>query len=153
PWGPPPQGRYGYPQPPYQQGVGRAGQLAPWIYRVGASLIDGLILGVIGGILAAASLTQVGVYLFEALLSMAYTVILLGMRGQTVGMMAVGTRCVDATTGSLIGFPRAAARWLIAEVLGVTIIGGILDILWPLWDPRKQTLHDKVVNSLVIFAR
>jgi len=27
---------------------------------------------------------------------------------------------------------------------------GILDLLWPLWDQWKQTLHDKVVNSYVI---
>ncbi|MDQ3156744.1 MAG: hypothetical protein M3Q98_08470 [Actinomycetota bacterium] len=26
----------------------------------------------------------------------------------------------------------------------------LLDVLWPLWDDRKQCRHDKVVGSVVI---
>ena len=29
-------------------------------------------------------------------------------------------------------------------------LAGMLDLLWPLWDPRRQTLHDKAVDSYVI---
>jgi hypothetical protein len=28
--------------------------------------------------------------------------------------------------------------------------GALLDYLWPLWDGRNQTLHDKVANSIVV---
>jgi uncharacterized RDD family membrane protein YckC len=28
----------------------------------------------------------------------------------------------------------------------------LIDYLFPLWDPRKQTLHDKAVKSIVIRA-
>ena len=29
----------------------------------------------------------------------------------------------------------------------------VLDMLFPLWDKRRQTLHDKVVGSVVIRTR
>jgi uncharacterized RDD family membrane protein YckC len=84
----------------------------------------------------------------------AYQCIMLGVpRGQTVGNMAVATRTVDANTGGPIGFGRAAIRSVVLLVLQVTIIGGILDILWPLWDRQNQTIHDKTANSLVIRTR
>jgi uncharacterized RDD family membrane protein YckC len=28
----------------------------------------------------------------------------------------------------------------------------VLDVLFPLWDPKKQTLHDKVSGTIVIRA-
>jgi uncharacterized RDD family membrane protein YckC len=28
----------------------------------------------------------------------------------------------------------------------------LLDLLWPLWDERNQTLHDKIVKSYVVRA-
>jgi len=30
------------------------------------------------------------------------------------------------------------------------VIPAILDYLWPLWDRKKQALHDKVVGSVVV---
>jgi hypothetical protein len=30
------------------------------------------------------------------------------------------------------------------------VIWALLDYLWPLWDGRNQTLHDKVANSIVV---
>jgi uncharacterized RDD family membrane protein YckC len=29
-------------------------------------------------------------------------------------------------------------------------VGGLLDLLWPLWDEQRQTLHDKAVGSFVV---
>ena len=31
-------------------------------------------------------------------------------------------------------------------------IGGLIDVAWILWDPRKQALHDKVAKTLVVTA-
>ena len=47
-----------------------------------------------------------------------------------------------ATTGR---FPA-----LVQIVLAFTIIGGFLDVLWPLWDRQNQTLHDKAAGTVVL---
>jgi uncharacterized RDD family membrane protein YckC len=81
------------------------------------------------------------------------TVLVGGRRGQTVGMMAVGVRCVTDAGGAQIGMGKAFGRALLEEVLRVTVIIWILDMLWPLWDKKRQTLHDKAVGSVVIRSR
>ena len=48
--------------------------------------------------------------------------------------------------GDIAGLKPARQRY----TLLTTESGGILDDLWPLWDARKQTLHDKVVSTLVV---
>ncbi|MCU4184709.1 RDD family protein [Acidiferrimicrobium sp. IK] len=128
-------------------------QLAGWWYRVGATVIDGIILGVVGGILGAAFGSVGARYALSFVLGLLYVSLLLAYRTQTVGMMALGTRCVDARTGMPISMGRAFGRTLVSDLLGITIIGGILDVLWPLWDPQNQTLHDKAVGSLVVMSR
>jgi uncharacterized RDD family membrane protein YckC len=30
------------------------------------------------------------------------------------------------------------------------VIPGLIDVLFPLWDPRHQTLHDKAAGSIVL---
>ena len=32
----------------------------------------------------------------------------------------------------------------------VPFVGSLLDLLWPLWDPRNQTLHDKAAGTVVL---
>jgi uncharacterized RDD family membrane protein YckC len=72
-------------------------------------------------------------------------------RGQTVGMMATGTRAVKATTGTPIGYASALGRALFEELLAaVFFLPWILDMLFPLWDGKKQTLHDKVSGTIVV---
>ena len=72
-----------------------------------------------------------------------------GGRGQTLGQQALGIRMVDAATSQPIGAGRAIGRYF------ATILSGLLCYLgyfWMLWDPQKQTWHDKIVNSVVIKA-
>lgn len=127
-------------------------QLAGWWRRAGATVIDGILLSILGGIVRGAAGTGAyyGVSFVAGLL---YASLLIAYRTQTLGMSAVGTRCVDANTGAPISVGRAFGRSLVSELLGITVIGGILDVLWPLWDPRNQTLHDKAVNTLVVMSR
>jgi|HubBroStandDraft_1064217.scaffolds.fasta_scaffold38791_3 uncharacterized RDD family membrane protein YckC len=87
----------------------------------------------------------------------AIIVILYGMfmcgsaRGQTLGMMIAKTRVVDANTGGPIGPARALGRAAFEYVLAIVIfIPWVVDMLFPLWDQRNQTLHDKVTNSVVV---
>jgi uncharacterized RDD family membrane protein YckC len=150
----PPGGYFGsYGEP--GGGWGPAPALAGWWYRVGATVIDGIILGIIDAIITGGpgfgtrSASTVGVGL---IIGVAYQTALLGTRGQTVGNMALHTRVVDAGTGGPIGYWRAALHYLVEYVLFVLVlIPGILDVLWPLWDRRRhQTLHDKAVSTVVV---
>ena len=153
PWGAPGAGQPYAPYPPgwSDQRPESSGALAGWWQRVGATVIDGLITAVIS--LIALGGGRGAYYAASFLITLVYTTVLLVARGQTVGMMAVGTRVVQAQTGARLTVGPAVARWFVEELLAVTIIGGLLDILWPLWDSRNQTLHDKVANSLVVRTR
>jgi uncharacterized RDD family membrane protein YckC len=54
-------------------------------------------------------------------------------------------------TGDPIGYARAFLRWLVSAALWwVLYVGGLVDVLWPLWDDRNQSLHDKAANSVVV---
>ena len=72
-------------------------------------------------------------------------------RGQTIGMMAVGARAVDRDTGTPIGFGRALGRAAFEYLLFIVIvIPWIIDMLFPAWDGKRQTLHDKVSRTVVV---
>jgi len=66
-------------------------------------------------------------------------------------MMVVGARVVDGVTGAPLGFSRALGRAAFEYLLFIVLIlPWVLDMLFPLWDPRHQTLHDKVTRAVVI---
>ena len=151
--------------------------LAGWRSRVGAQLIDGVIIGVgalilflpigavfgvgfaddsdatlwaaIGGLLLWVLCVSIIAFLYAPVL-MART------NGQTLGRMVLNIRVVR-TSGERVTFGFALLR----EVLIKTVIFGIagsftagiaplLDVLWPLWDEENRALHDFVVNTRVI---
>jgi uncharacterized RDD family membrane protein YckC len=136
---------------------------ASWGSRVGAYLIDTVILliplAVILGVVFAidpedssAAWAVLGLtYLITVLLPFAYFTVLHGNeRGQTYGKRAVGIRVVSEQHGGSIGYGRAFGRYAITAVFGFFFIPIVLDYLWPLWDSKNQSLHDKVVGSVVV---
>lgn len=119
---------------------------------MGATVIDVLVLLIPNIVIAVAS-NRYGYYAGGAILQFVYTSIMLSLRGQTVGNMAVGTRVVDARTGGPLTGGRAvgrAAAQLLFNALSIIVIPGLLDILWPLWDRDNQTLHDKLAGTVVL---
>jgi uncharacterized RDD family membrane protein YckC len=77
--------------------------------------------------------------------------------GQTIGKRALGIQTRDDATGESIGIGRAFVRSTVPLLLGfanyIAPIFGLvvlLDDLWPLWDSRKQTWHDKAAGSVVL---
>lgn len=72
----------------------------------------------------------------------------LGKTGQTWGRKIVGIKVIGETTGEPIGFGRALGRQLFASFISAQIL--YIGYLWMLWDDKKQTWHDKVVNSIVV---
>jgi uncharacterized RDD family membrane protein YckC len=116
--------------------------------RFGASLIDGIVIGVVEVILRLL-LGGFG-QLLSVLASLGYFTYFHGTTGQTPGNAALGIRVVDVDSGEVIGYGRAAVRWLVSIASGLVILIGYL---WMLWDPRKQTWHDKAARSLPVMNR
>jgi uncharacterized RDD family membrane protein YckC len=81
-----------------------------------------------------------------------------GPTGQTIGKRLLKVRVVDDDTGGPLGQNRGLGRAAVTYVLGfaalspVGLVLPILDGLWPLWDQKRQTWHDKVVRSVVVVA-
>jgi uncharacterized RDD family membrane protein YckC len=72
-------------------------------------------------------------------------------RGQTLGMMAGKARAVDAATGGPIGFGRALGRAAFEYLLFIVLfVPWVIDMLFPAWDAKRQTLHDKVTGTVVV---
>ena len=161
---PPPGGQppYGYQQQGYGYSYGPTYSYSGFWRRVGAVVLDGLILSVptaiIGAAVGASQFSagvgygyspgaNAAVNLVNTLIGVAYYAILEGTRGQTLGKMAVGIKVVDADTGGFIGIPRGIGRYF-ARILSAIALG--LGYLWMLWDGRKQCWHDKLVRSVVV---
>jgi uncharacterized RDD family membrane protein YckC len=134
----------GYGAPPVLQGQ----EMAGWGARFGAWLIDLLILivGVIGLI--------IGGYLI-----LAYFMGREGPNnGQTPGKQALGIRVIRED-GQPWNFGTGLLRELVIKGILFWWVGGnfllippLLDGLWPLWDEKKQALHDKLSQSYVVKA-
>lgn len=76
-------------------------------------------------------------------------VYLVSSRGASIGQGVMKLKVVDAN-GQLLSVGTALLRLLVRVVMAAIAILWILDLLWPLWDDRRQTLHDKVVGSFVL---
>jgi uncharacterized RDD family membrane protein YckC len=148
--------------------------LAGWWSRAGALVIDGLIVGV-GGILLAIAImapfsilwfadegaglvgTIVGAMLAVVCVSAAALLYAPAMmartNGQTLGRMVTGIRVVRAN-GEPMTFSYAMLREVAVKALLFGIAGSLTaglanlaDYLWPLWDEENRALHDFVVNT------
>ncbi len=73
-------------------------------------------------------------------------------RGQNPGKAVVGLRVIR-TDGSAVGTGGMFVRGLAGQLAGVVPFGNIVDSAWLLWDKDAQTLHDKLVNSVVVKAQ
>ncbi|HET7127781.1 MAG TPA: RDD family protein [Gaiellaceae bacterium] len=122
-----------------------SGEAAGFWRRVGASVIDGLVVGIVEVILRLL-LGGAGIAL-SVVFSFGYYTYFHGRTGQTPGDAALGIRVVDIDTGNVIGYGRAFGRCLVSIVSGI-VIG--IGYLWMLWDRHRQTWHDKAVSSLPV---
>jgi uncharacterized RDD family membrane protein YckC len=70
-------------------------------------------------------------------------------RGYSIGQGVMKLRVVTPE-GGLVPLGTLVLRLLITVAFGFIPFVPLLDILWPLWDERRQTLHDKAVNTYVV---
>lgn len=189
PGGAQPAGGYGYPPgpgylppPAYPQGAGYPGFYPPppapyadWLRRLGAVIIDSLIVAVpllalflIAGLLSAGNLhcttdqfgttrctgspnpASIVLYIIGWLTAIGLGLYLCyreGTTGQTPGKRLVGIRLVRERDYQVLGFGMAFVR-RIAHILDS--LPCYLGWLWPLWDAKRQTFADKVMGSVVL---
>lgn len=76
-----------------------------------------------------------------------YFIIFIGASGQTPGKKALGL-CVKRADGMSMDYKTAAVRCLIGYTLSCLTFG--IGFLWAVLDKRKQGLHDKIANTLVV---
>jgi uncharacterized RDD family membrane protein YckC len=124
-----------------------SGPRAGFWRRVAAVLIDGLILGVLYGVLLLVVDYGIAYLLYLVANYTYFTVLEGGPSGQTVGKRALRIRVIDFRAGGPIGYGRGFLR-NIAKLLSGFVFG--LGYLWMLWDSEKQTWHDKLATTVVV---
>jgi uncharacterized RDD family membrane protein YckC len=145
-----------YPPPPQTSApvaTGSAtGPRASFGRRLGALLLDGLVLAVveiplviIGAVIGGGAIALV--YLFIPIF-IAYEIYFHGSpAGQTPGKKWLGIRVVDFATGGPIGYGRSTLRMIGRYISGIPCY---LGYFWMLWDKEKQCWHDKMANDVVV---
>lgn len=136
------------PTPQPSASAGPSGPRAGFWIRFAGALLDGLIVGIPLNLL----LFSIDVFAVRQSLGLivgiAYSVFFIGSgSGQTVGMKVCNIRVIDVETGGRIDYGRAVIRYLVGIVSGLACLIGYL---WMLWDPEKQTWHDKVAGTYVV---
>jgi uncharacterized RDD family membrane protein YckC len=138
------------PPEPVSTGNGPSGPRAGFWRRFAAAFIDGLLIGIVASVVLAVIGGSIAVReLIQIVLSIGYFAYFEGSTGQTLGKRALGIRVIDFNGGGVIGYQRAAVRYLASIVSAICLFIGYL---WMLWDKEKQTWHDKLSNSVVVPA-
>ena len=178
----PPQAGYGQPYAA-QPGVQLMDPtIAEWWQRLVARLIDGagvyiiaylvyIVLNLLttfafsGGLESGSGGAAVGILVVNIVLYVVlflafpflYEWLMLKIKGQTFGKMAMKIQPVNADTRQPLTSGEAAKRAAFYPIL-TNLAGGItcgilslIDVLWPLWDkPLGQAVHDKAARTVVI---
>jgi uncharacterized RDD family membrane protein YckC len=154
----PPTSAYGSAPYVVPHGAGAAHRPAGWWARVGATILDAIVMVlaalVVGLPVAAAAggdagyaagtLVYVAAVLFYA------PVMLAAAGGQTLGKRAAGVAVINAD-GTSIGFGRAFVRETLIKLgFGIVWPVGLLDDLWPLWQRENRALHDLTIRTRVV---
>ena len=118
--------------------------------RVGAYLLDAMILAVVqfvvGRLLTSMPIVNMCINIVFGWLYFALQES--GPRQATPGKRAVGMVVTDLH-GGRITFRQATGRYF-GKILSAAII--FIGYLMMTWDEKKQTLHDKMANTLVVMA-
>ena len=126
---------------------------APWLTRVGTSIVDGLV--AVPFLVTAQFLDTPGTPRLIALVLAVPAIVLVGYdrwyragrTGQSWGRKVFGVRLVDGRTGRPVGVGRAFLRDVAHLLDGVFFC---LGYLLPLVSAKRQTIADKVCRTVVV---
>ncbi|MFD0901636.1 RDD family protein [Actinomadura sediminis] len=146
-----------------------AGLASRWA-RLAAGIVDLLVLSIVSGLISlpfvnwesvvdpdpgeyAYNGAQAWTNMIAIIVGFLYFWLMHAKWGQTLGKMLLRIRVVREEDGGPVARSQAAARAAFYSVLG-GICGciGFIDVLWILWDRRKQALHDKIARTVVVKA-
>lgn len=157
--------------------------LAGWWHRVGARLIDGLLIALVGSLVANTLVpgvwadymdwvmesTSAGATsmdppadllgrlsswsLVVAGVGMVYEIVLVTLLGGTLGKLATGLRIRLRDEPGNVGWGTSILRALVYQVSGLFTPAYLVNVLWPLWDDKRQALHDKAARTNVVRKR
>lgn len=137
-----------------REGVAAQGEMVYagfWI-RVGAKIIDGIllsvagwILGFLGGIIGGMASSIIASVL-SSVMGFAYEVYFIGAHGATPGKMVCSLKVVRSDGGK-VGYARALGR-LFAAFLSGMILG--IGYIMVAFDKEKRGLHDRICDTRVI---
>ncbi len=134
-------------QGPPPGATGPSGPRAGFGTRFAGALIDGIILAVVNFVLRAITGAAIGGIL-DFVVDAAYVIYFVQTAsGQTIGMRVMSIRAIDATTGGRVDAGKSVVRYVVDIVSGLACLVGYL---WMLWDPEKQTWHDKASGTYVV---
>jgi len=155
---PNPYAQQPFGQSPYGMAPYGGRQLASWGARVGASLIDMLLVLaiVVAGVIVSAVAAQGSEALGVIVLLLTYVgaigfaiwqMAVQGRTGQTIGKKQLGIRLVRESDGQYVGAGLSIGRYFLHVVDQLPCY---LGYFWPLWDDKKQTFADKILGTLVV---
>jgi len=175
-----PQGAVGYPAPsapalPKSAYASWSSRVLAWIIDIIPLLIlEGIGVGVLLSTRETACVTDTSEYdlgefcatgatstgqiaiIVTGLLALAYWIWNLGYRqgttGASIGKGVMKFRIVNENTGLPVGFGMSVVREIIYWVVAGLCAGIIwlVAVLFPLWDDKRQTLVDKVLNHVAL---
>jgi uncharacterized RDD family membrane protein YckC len=127
--------------------------LAPWVKRVLAYLVDlipALIIGFIGEAIGGSTGD-----IFAGVCGLGYAignyVIRQGSTGQTFGKSVLHLKLVKESNAQPTGPALALGRQVVHIVdYFPWVVPLYLGLLWPLWDPKRQTFADKICHTVVV---
>ena len=143
-------------------GFGEQVELAGPGARLGARIIDTLIVGsalliflvIVSALEFGNAEDLLGVMLIAMAIGVAYEVVLIAVRGQTLGKMLVSIKVIRADFGGVPGAGKSVIRWIIPVAASlVPLIGPLVSLLVYislLWDSNRQGWHDKAAGTLVV---
>ena len=134
----------------------------PW-ERIGARLIDWIIVGIVAAIVSAilgldGGALSLGRALVQTVLGAVYVITMIGLRGATVGKMALGIAVVRQFDGvTPPGIDVSVRRWIV-EIVGLfTFVGAlvslvifIVSLVYLFTDPMRRTVHDRIGRTFVV---
>jgi uncharacterized RDD family membrane protein YckC len=119
---------------------------AGWWRRALALVIDGFLLGVASDVIERAIGSVFGV----VVLALAYFAVFPAVTGgSTPGKAALGI-AIRRTDGSRIRLLRSLWRVISMWLLWVTVLGAVIDAILAGTDERRQSVHDKLADTIVL---